>query len=178
MADIHSPAARRRNMQAIRAADTKPEMTLRKGLFALGFRYRLQVRALPGRPDLVLPKYRVAIFANGCFWHLHGCDLFRWPATRQEFWREKLGGNQARDLRNQAALRDQGWRVAVVWECALKGRGRLAEGEVIRQLAAWILGGGQHFEIGSQASFRASFQASAVSGDLTASASPSSSSTV
>lgn len=145
-------------------------MLLRKGLHALGFRFRLQRRDLPGRPDLVLPKYRAVIFAHGCFWHGHGCDLFRWPATREAFWRDKLGGNMARDARNLLALEAQGWRIAVIWECALKGRGRLPEGEAVARLAAWITSGGQRLEIMAQAA--------TMSPALTASASPSSSSTV
>ncbi|MCL4068470.1 DNA mismatch endonuclease Vsr [Pseudomonas sp. GX19020] len=170
MADVHSPDVRRRNMQAIRGADTKPERVLRKGLHRLGFRYRLQRGDLPGRPDLVLSKYRAVIFAHGCFWHGHGCDLFRWPRTREEFWRGKIGSNMARDARVLAALEAQGWRVALVWECALKGRGRQPEAAVLAELAAWITGGGQHIEIMAQAA--------AISPALTASASPSSSSTV
>ena len=145
-------------------------MLLRKGLHALGFRFRLQRRDLPGRPDLVLPKYRAAIFAHGCFWHGHGCDLFRWPATREAFWRDKIGGNMARDARNLLTLEAQGWRIAVIWECALKGRGRLPEGEAVARLAAWITSGGQRLEIMAQAA--------TMSPALTASASPSSSSTV
>lgn len=145
-------------------------MLLRRGLHGLGFRYRLQARDLPGRPDLVLPKHRVVIFANGCFWHGHGCDLFRWPATREAFWRDKIGGNIARDARNLAALEAQGWRIAVVWECALKGRGRQPEGAVVAALAAWITEGGQRIEIEAQAA--------TISPALTASASPSSNSTV
>ncbi|WP_232831504.1 very short patch repair endonuclease [Pseudogemmobacter bohemicus] len=157
-------------MQAIRGADTGPEMLLRRGLHGLGFRYRLQARDLPGRPDLVLPKHRVVIFANGCFWHGHGCALFRWPATREAFWRTKIGGNVARDARNLAALEAQGWRIAIIWECALKGRGRLPEGAAVARLAAWITEGGQRIEIAAQAA--------TMSPALTASASPSSSSTV
>ena len=145
-------------------------MLLRKGLHALGFRFRLQRRDLPGRPDLVLPKYRAVIFAHGCFWHGHGCDLFRWPATREAFWRDKIGGNMARDARNLLTLEAQGWRIAVIWECALKGRGRLPEGEAVARLAAWITSGGQRLEIVAQAA--------TMSPALTASASPSSSSTV
>ncbi len=163
-------------MQAIRRADTKPEMILRKGLHALGFRFRLQSRDLPGRPDLVLPKHRVAVFANGCFWHGHGCDLFRWPATREAFWRDKIGGNMQRDARNLVALEAMGWRIAIVWECALKGRGRLVPGEAVARLAAWISAGGQRCEISGIA--QAPIQAATTASALTASASPSSRSTV
>lgn len=157
-------------MQAIRGAGTKPEILLRKGLHALGFRYRLQVRDLPGRPDLVLAKHRAVVFAHGCFWHGHGCALFRWPATREAFWRAKIQGNMARDARDQAALEAQGWRVALVWECALKGRGRQPEGAPLAELAAWITSGGQRLEIMAQAA--------TISPALTAADSPSSNSTV
>ncbi|WP_354002451.1 very short patch repair endonuclease [Pseudogemmobacter faecipullorum] len=135
---MHDPMTRSRNMAAIRGADTRPELMIRRALHALGFRFRLQDRKLPGRPDLVLARYRAVIFVQGCFWHLHGCDLFRWPATRQEFWQGKLRGNQARDQRNIALLTGQGWRVAQIWECALKGRQKLAPGQVVAALADWL----------------------------------------
>lgn len=125
-------------MAAIRGGDTRPEILIRKALHARGFRFRLQDRRLPGRPDLVLSKHRAVIFAHGCFWHGHGCDLFRWPATRPEFWRAKIGGNVERDAKTLAALRGLGWRVAQVWECALKGRGRREIAEVADCLAAWL----------------------------------------
>ena len=101
-------------MAAIRRADTKPEMLIRRGIHAHGFRYRLHDRKLPGRPDLTLSKYNAVIFVNGCFWHGHDCPMFRWPATRQEFWRDKITGNMERDTRNIAALLSSGWRVALV----------------------------------------------------------------
>lgn len=125
-------------MAAIRGADTKPEIIVRLGLHARGFRYRLHDRQLPGRPDLVLPRYRAVIFVNGCFWHGHECALFRWPKTRPDFWKAKIDGNVARDRRNHLALSAQGWRVATVWECALKGRNRLDSSELIDSLAAWL----------------------------------------
>lgn len=138
MADVHAPEVRQRNMRAIKGRDTKPELIIRRYLWNAGFRYRLQGKKLPGRPDIVLKKYNAVIFVQGCFWHLHDCPMFKWPGTRQEFWREKLTGNQERDQRNSAALRDQGWRVAQVWECALKGRGRLDPEEVAEQLTTWL----------------------------------------
>lgn len=125
-------------MAAIRAKDTKPELLIRRALHARGFRYRLHVRTVPGRPDLVLPRYRAAIFVHGCFWHGHECSLFRWPATREAFWRDKIGGNAARDLAVRQRLADAGWRVAIVWECALKGRNRRPLPEIIDSLAAWL----------------------------------------
>jgi len=111
-------------MAAIRGKDTKPELMIRRGLHAKGFRYRLQGRGLPGRPDLVLPKYHAVIFVHGCFWHRHDCPMFRWPQTRREFWREKINGNARRDAEAIGFLLDVGWRVGIVWECALTGRGK------------------------------------------------------
>ncbi|WP_421566320.1 very short patch repair endonuclease [Ochrobactrum sp. EDr1-4] len=126
-------------MAAIRAANTKPELIIRKGLHASGFRYRLHAKELPGKPDLVLAKYRAVVFINGCFWHGHDCHLFHWPATREEFWHTKIGGNVARDERNLTELRSAGWRIAIIWECALKGKTRRSSGEVIDTLGQWLL---------------------------------------
>ncbi|KAB2670027.1 DNA mismatch endonuclease (patch repair protein) [Ochrobactrum sp. RC6B] len=139
MADVHDKATRSRNMAAIRATNTKPELIIRKGLHARGFRYRLHAKELPGKPDLMLPKYRAAVFINGCFWHGHDCHLFRWPATREEFWRAKIGDNVARDERNLTELRNAGWRIGVIWECALKGKTRRSSGELIDSLSRWLL---------------------------------------
>lgn len=125
-------------MAAIRAKDTKPELLIRRGLHARGFRYRLHVRGLPGKPDLVLPRYRATVFVHGCFWHGHECSLFRWPKTREEFWHEKIGGNRDRDTAVRQRLADTGWRVATVWECALKGRNRRPFPEIIDSLAVWL----------------------------------------
>lgn len=108
-------------MAGIRGKDTRPEMILRRGLHARGFRFRLHDRRLPGSPDLVFPGRRAVIFVHGCFWHGHGCHLFRLPATRQEFWRAKIEGNAARDALAEGALAADGWRVLSIWECALKG---------------------------------------------------------
>ena len=129
--DVHSPATRSRNMAAIRSANTKPELRVRSALHALGFRFRLHRKDLPGRPDIVLPKYRTVIFVHGCFWHCHRCKYGSVvPATRAEFWAAKRAGNVARDRRNAAALRRLGWRVIVLWECKLRtdadARSRLA----------------------------------------------------
>ena len=115
--------ARSRNMAAIGAKDTKPEMALRCALHRAGFRYRLHVRDLPGRPDIVLSKHQLAIFVHGCFWHKHNCPAFVWPKTRAAFWRAKLEGNVARDRRILTALRGTGWRTVVVWECELEKYG-------------------------------------------------------
>lgn len=138
MVDVVSPEVRSRMMAGIRGKDTKPEITIRKGLHRKGFRFRLHDNALPGRPDIVLPRYKAVIFTHGCFWHGHTCSLFKWPKTRIGFWRKKLSGNRARDLKSLKALRGDGWRIAVVWECALKGRGRRPEQEVVDRCVEWL----------------------------------------
>jgi DNA mismatch endonuclease (patch repair protein) len=119
--DIVSTSTRSRMMSGIRGKNTKPELAVRRYLHARGFRYRLSVRDLPGRPDVVLPKYRAVVQVHGCFWHGHvSCRFATRPATRPEFWAAKIDGNIERDHRSSAALRALGWRVAVVWECALR----------------------------------------------------------
>lgn len=138
MADIVSTDMRSRMMSGIRGAHTKPEIFIRSGLHRRGFRFRLHDRSLPGRPDLVLPRWNAVIFAHGCFWHGHQCVLFRWPSTRTNFWREKIEGNAARDCRTLAKLQDMGWRVGVVWECATKGPGRQSPSSVISQCESWL----------------------------------------
>lgn len=125
-------------MAAIRGRDTKPELVLRRNLHALGFRFRLHSKHLPGRPDMVFPKFQAVLFVNGCFWHGHGCDLFRWPKTREAFWRDKIGANVARDQRALTALQGAGWRTGVVWECAIKGRSRLEPAAMITAVANWL----------------------------------------
>jgi DNA mismatch endonuclease (patch repair protein) len=113
-------AARSAQMRLIRSKDTKPELAVRRALFALGYRYRLHYAKLPGKPDLVLPARRKAIFIHGCFWHRHsGCKKTRLPKSRLEYWEPKFAANVVRDLENQAALRALGWRFMVVWECEL-----------------------------------------------------------
>lgn len=122
-------------MAGIRGKDTQPEVTLRKALFARGYRYRLHDRRLPGRPDLVFPKWHAVIFVHGCFWHRHrGCRFSTKPATRPEFWEAKLAGNVERHDRQAAALLASGWRVRVVWECDLR-RDRSA---VVDATVAWL----------------------------------------
>ena len=120
MADNHSKEIRSMNMSHIRSKNTKPEELVRKYLFAKGFRYRKNVKTLPGCPDIVLPKYRTVIFVNGCFWHKHDCPRFVWPSSNQEYWIPKIQANVERDKRNYEKLHDEGWRVLVVWECELK----------------------------------------------------------
>ena len=107
-------------MSRIRGKDTKPEELVRKYLFSQGFRYRKYDSRLPGKPDIVLPKYRTVIFVNGCFWHMHDCSGFVWPKSRLDYWRPKLLRNAERDKKNCAELREKGWNVIVIWECQLK----------------------------------------------------------
>ena len=123
MADVHSPEKRSYNMSRIHDKGTKPEETVRKYLFSKGFRYRKNDPRLPGKPDIVLPKYKTVIFVNGCFWHRHeGCKYFVWPKNNAEFWRKKIMSNVERDNRNYSELKEKGWSVVVIWECELKDR--------------------------------------------------------
>lgn len=138
MVDRLTGEQRSRNMSRIRGKDTKPEMVIRRLLHGMGYRYRLHRRDLPGSPDIVLPKHRVAVFVHGCFWHGHGCHLFRWPATREEFWKAKIARNIERDAEALTALNAAGWRTLVVWECAVKGRGRLGDAELAKRMAAFV----------------------------------------
>jgi DNA mismatch endonuclease (patch repair protein) len=145
MTDVLTEAQRRFVMSRIRQRDTNPEMVVRRGLHALGFRFRLQDRRLPGRPDLVFARYRVAVFVHGCFWHAHGCHLSKMPETRKEFWETKLGANAARDGKAIASLQAAGWRVLVIWECAMRGVKRLEEAEMLGLAANFISEGSMPF---------------------------------
>jgi len=118
--DVVDKKTRSQMMAAIRSKDTNPELALRRCLFRLGYRYRIHQRGLPGRPDMVFPKYRAVVFVNGCFWHHHACRDVKMPATRRAWWRKKLEGNQLRDLVALKALQDMGWRTLVVWECSIR----------------------------------------------------------
>lgn len=120
MADNHTPEVRSRNMSHIRSVNSKPEEKVRKYLFSKGFRYRKNDRRYPGKPDIVLPKYKTAIFINGCFWHKHDCPRFVWPSSNEDYWVPKILGNVERDQKNHALLIEQGWKVLVIWECQLK----------------------------------------------------------
>lgn len=119
--DVHDEKIRSYNMSRIKGKGTKPEEAVRKYLFSQGFRYRKNDKSLPGKPDIVLPKYRTVIFVNGCFWHKHeGCRYFVWPRSNPEFWKEKIEGTVERDRKKTAELLAAGWRVLVIWECELK----------------------------------------------------------
>ena len=127
MVDTHSPEARRRNMQNIRAKNTKPEITVRRIIHSLGYRFRLHRKDLPGKPDIVLPRHRKVILVNGCFWHLHkACGKNRVPSTRRAYWEKKLNSNRQRDAANIRKLRSDGWIVKIVWECQINDVDSLA----------------------------------------------------
>jgi DNA mismatch endonuclease (patch repair protein) len=126
-------------MAGIRGKNTKPEIILRRGLHRGGFRFQLHRKDLPGKPDLVFPKHRAVLFAQGCFWHGHDCHLFKWPKTREEFWRSKIQENQDRDQKCFERLRSEGWRIGEVWECGLKGRLSLPISEVLSRCTDWLL---------------------------------------
>lgn len=136
--DNKTKAERSLNMSRIRAKDTKPELTIRRLLFADGFRYRIHVKTLPGTPDLVLPKYRAVIFVHGCFWHGHkGCKYAKFPATHSEFWDAKIFGNKQRDHDVQDELIRNGWRVLIIWTCSIKNQTKIKETYTL--VKDWIL---------------------------------------
>lgn len=120
MADNHSKEVRSMNMSRIRSTNSKSEEIVRKYLFSKGFRYRKNVKKLPGCPDIVLPKYKTVIFVNGCFWHKHDCPRFVWPSSNQEYWKPKILRNVERDKNNCGELSSMGWNVITIWECELK----------------------------------------------------------
>lgn len=148
MADIISPEQRSALMSRIRGKNTKIELVIRHSLHARGFRYRLGGAGLPGRPDIVLPKYRAVVFVHGCFWHGHqGCHYFRLPKSRTDFWKEKIYQNRVHDTKQFVALRENGWRVGTVWECAIRNRKRSELTVIIDKLAHWIKGTAGELEI-------------------------------
>ena len=121
MSDVHTPEQRHKNMAAIHSSSTKPELKLRRALWSLGFRYRINEKDLPGKPDIVLPKFRTVVFVHGCFWHGHkGCKYYTVPKTNTEFWTAKVTRNQQRDQEVWRQLEAKGWAVIIVWECELK----------------------------------------------------------
>ena len=123
MTDVHDKVTRSYNMSQIKGKNTKPEMLVRKFLFSKGFRYRINDKKLPGKPDIVLPKYKTVIFVNGCFWHGHeNCKYFKLPKTRTEWWKEKIEKNIENDLTKQSQLFNLGYRVLIIWECEIKSK--------------------------------------------------------
>lgn len=150
MADVHDPATRSKNMRAIRPQGTGIEKQLTQLLQSLGVAVIQQVRELPGRPDFAIPDRKKIIFTHGCFWHRHHCGLYKPPATRREFWQEKIGRNVVRDQQNLARLQQQGWRVLIIWECAMKGKHRLSELQLSERVEEWICVSESSAEIGEQ----------------------------
>ena len=138
MVDRLTPEQRRLNMRRVRAKDSTPETIVRGLLHRAGLRFRLHCVNLPGRPDIALPRHRVAIFVHGCFWHGHDCSLFRMPMTRPEFWSAKIEGNRRRDLAAIVGLAEIGWRSLWVWECALRGKHRLPAAQLSERMAEFI----------------------------------------
>lgn len=149
MTDIVDSATRSRMMAGIRSGNTRPELALRRALHARGFRYRLHVGGLPGRPDLVLSRHSTVVFVHGCFWHRHdGCRYATTPGTRSEFWQAKFDANRRRDREVHKALLEEGWRVATIWECALRKPAKVTA--VCETLAEWISGTDPVIEVGDE----------------------------
>lgn len=147
VADIVDSRTRSRMMAGIRGKDTRPELAIRKALHRAGLRYRLHDPSMPGKPDMVFPRYRAVVFVHGCFWHGHSCHLFRMPATRTEFWETKIRNNKERDSFVASQLRAAGWRCLTIWECAIRGQCRIGLEETVRQAVAWVRGGSSDREL-------------------------------
>lgn len=140
-------ATRSRMMSGIRGRNTKPEIIIRRALHLRGFRYRLHVKRLPGKPDLVLKKYNAVVFIHGCFWHGHHCRFFKIPKTRTDFWMDKIERNKLRDKAQVISLIALGWRVSVVWECAVKTMVRDGSCTLVDKLSQWLVGDGEFIEL-------------------------------
>jgi len=147
MADVVDRKTRSRMMAGIQGKNTKPEIHIRSLLYKQGYRFRIHVNSLLGKPDIVLKRHNAIILVHGCFWHAHECHLFKWPSTRVEFWQTKIERNKKRDTANVEALLASGWRVLTIWECAMKGKNRLDEIELVEQISAWISGNVHRHEI-------------------------------
>jgi len=148
--DTVSKEIRSRIMSAVRGKNTRVELEVRRRLFAMGFRYRLHANWLPGKPDLVFPKHRAAVFVHGCFWHMHGCHLSQFPATRRAWWQRKLSGNHHHDREMLNALRELSWRTLVVWECSFRRPGINRSGAldgIARQVSKFLLSRRKSLEI-------------------------------
>lgn len=145
MADVLNPEQRRLNMSRIRSKNSKPELIIRRGLHARGLRFKLHRRDLPGKPDLTFVNLQTTLFVHGCFWHGHGCALSKMPATRVEFWRAKIEANAARDSAAKEKLLSMGWRVLVVWECALRGRKKFPVPAVVDRCERFLIEGQETF---------------------------------
>lgn len=147
MVDVVDKKTRSRMMSGIRAKDTTPEMQIRSLLHRNGFRFRLHRSDLPGKPDLVLPKYGAVFFVHGCFWHCHRCHMFKWPKSNTTFWRKKITGNRTRDKRHIAELLAKRWRVLTIWECALRGPDAKDINRLLKQIRSWLHSGVDQLEI-------------------------------
>lgn len=134
-------------MSGIRSKNTRPELFVRRSLHALGYRYRLHKRDIPGTPDLCLSRFNAVIFVNGCFWHGHDCHLFKVPKTRKNFWIEKISATRTRDGITREKLRNLGWRQLTVWECAIKGKTSLEGMDIVGHIIDWLNSGSQEMEI-------------------------------
>ena len=138
MSDVVDKVTRSRMMSGIKGKDTKPELQIRHALHKRGVRYRLHVKGIPGKPDLVFPKYKALLQVHGCFWHKHECHMFKWPKSRTEFWKEKINANAVRDRQIDLRLAELDWRVLTVWECALRGKTRRAHDDLMNEIEAWL----------------------------------------
>ena len=136
--DVLTPEQRRKCMSAVRRENTKPEMMLRSTLHRSGLRYRVHGKKLPGSPDLVFPSFNAVIFVHGCFWHSHGCYKTTVPKTRRTFWEDKLQTNRERDVRSVRSLHEMGWRVMIVWECAVRGKIPLPSSVIADSVKKWL----------------------------------------
>ena len=138
MHDIVGKNTRSKMMANIKGKNTQPELIVRKGLFSRGYRYRLNVKKITGKPDIVLSKYNALILVNGCFWHGHNCHLFKWPKSRSAFWKRKINNTKNRDSKNLEKYISAGWRVLVIWECALKGQLIIPRNLLLDEIEAWV----------------------------------------
>lgn len=147
MTDSVNSNKRSQIMAAIKSKDTTPELLIRKALHANGIRFRLHSRQLPGKPDIVLPKYKAVIFVHGCFWHGHECEVGHLPSSNRVFWIKKICGNKERDLKNRELLHIEGWRVLIIWECSIRGKNQLGLEKVTQLALRWLQEGGSPEEI-------------------------------
>lgn len=147
MVDIVDKKTRSRMMSGIKGKNTRPELVIRQALHRLGYRYKLHDKKLPGKPDIVFVSRKAIILVHGCFWHRHDCHLFKWPSTRPDFWRTKINRNQKRDKETEKALASSGWRILVIWECALKGRTKKPIQQTISTVSEWLDSGKINKEI-------------------------------
>lgn len=145
MVDVVDKTTRSRMMSGIRGKNTRPELLVRKYLHGKGFRFRLHAKKLPWKPDLVFPKYKAVVFVHGCFWHGHECPLFKWPQTRAKFWKDKIVRNRANDKRAATYLMTGGWRVCVIWECALRTNNKDIDA-LLGRVVDWLRGTVPYFE--------------------------------